>query len=492
SLGPHVGYDGLIRHGSSGEGGSAGSAVPVGGGSHMGGGGVGGGGGSCRLLSALLPGAAEQLVGRVCLKLFSCGPEELPPDMLARLRRWAGAAEPDVVQVFMRRGCVHVIANVRLNSSPSGSSSTDSAANTPSALRGGCQALLASRLLGGHSDLRGAVGALTAAFGDSGLLRGRRVVVQAAEGHRGAFELLSSSSRGADEGSRGGLSGGCLAHWVADAEMWAAPAVTAVVPAAVPCGSPSVLLLLGRQLHRPGTRFFARCGTASLELTPLPLQHAPDSATAGAQQQQQQQPLTHTLLHTHSQQQSDPPPPAAIQALRPPRCLSATAAPVSVAGVVSGDTAAPDSPLSGTRASSSSTSGSLSAASPLSSSLSLSRSGQRAALSFTRTHTDPLGSPRGSMDVPVPPHKHAALPTSSAGEGVYPHPPACPPASSPPTPTTSQPCDDCTASPSSCQPHFLLLSSAPSPHSSCPFTPSCGKEDRPAAVSPATGAPLCP
>lgn len=69
-------------------------------------GGDGGGlGESSRLLSGLLPGTGgrdDALAARVCLKLFSCIPEDLPGDMLARLRRWAMAADSDAMQVEPR------------------------------------------------------------------------------------------------------------------------------------------------------------------------------------------------------------------------------------------------------------------------------------------------------------------------------------------------------------------------------------------------------
>jgi hypothetical protein len=39
------------------------------------------------------------LASRVCLKLFGLAPQQLPPDLLARLRRWCAAAEDDVLQV---------------------------------------------------------------------------------------------------------------------------------------------------------------------------------------------------------------------------------------------------------------------------------------------------------------------------------------------------------------------------------------------------------
>ncbi|GIL91936.1 hypothetical protein Vretifemale_19633 [Volvox reticuliferus] len=192
------------------------------------------GGGSSRLLSVLFPGAGgreDALAARVCLKLFSCTPDELPTDMLMRLRRWAMAAESDVMQIFMRPGCVHLIVNMRLSQ--------------------GSQATLERSVLGG-GDLDAAVKALRGAFECSGLLHGRRVVVQAAEGPRGAYEY---------DGAGGGQ-----ARWVSDADLACAPSVLAIQPAALSCGVPSKIALIGRNLRRPGTRIYARVGSCSYVL----------------------------------------------------------------------------------------------------------------------------------------------------------------------------------------------------------------------------------
>ncbi|GIL65700.1 hypothetical protein Vafri_19379 [Volvox africanus] len=194
------------------------------------------GGGSSRLLSVLFPGAGgreDALAARVCLKLFSCTPDELPTDMLIRLRRWAMAAESDVMQIFMRPGCVHLIINMRLSQ--------------------GGQATLERSVLGG-GDLDAAVKALRGAFESCGVLRGRRVVVQAAEGPRGAFEY---------DGAAGGQ-----ARWVSDTDLARAPSVLAVQPAALPCGVSSEVALVGRNLRRPGIRIYARFGSWSYVLHP--------------------------------------------------------------------------------------------------------------------------------------------------------------------------------------------------------------------------------
>ncbi|KAG2430288.1 hypothetical protein HYH02_013766 [Chlamydomonas schloesseri] len=201
-----------------------------------GGGDMGGLGEGSRILSGLLPGAGgrdDALAARVCLKLFSCMPEDLPGDMLARLRRWAMAAESDAMQVFMRPGCVHVIVSIRHS--------------------GGQEAI--ERHVLGNGDLDAAVAALRGAFDSCGLLRSRRVVVQAAEGPRGAFE-------------HDGVAGGA-ARWVSDADMARAPSVVSIMPPAIPCGTATVAVLAGRNLLRSGTRYYARCGGRSYELRPL-------------------------------------------------------------------------------------------------------------------------------------------------------------------------------------------------------------------------------
>lgn len=100
----------------------------------------------------------------------------------------------------MRPGCVHVIVSIRHS--------------------GGQEAI--ERHVLGNGDLDAAVAALRGAFESSGLLRGRRVVVQAAEGPRGAFE-------------HDGLAAGA-ARWVSDADMARAPGVVSMMPAAIPCG----------------------------------------------------------------------------------------------------------------------------------------------------------------------------------------------------------------------------------------------------------------
>ncbi len=100
----------------------------------------------------------------------------------------------------MRPGCVHVIVSIRHSS--------------------GLDAI--ERHVLGNGDLDTAVAALRGAFESSGLLRGRRVVVQATEGPRGAFEY-------------DGVTGG-VARWVSDADMARAPSVTSIMPPAIPCG----------------------------------------------------------------------------------------------------------------------------------------------------------------------------------------------------------------------------------------------------------------
>jgi hypothetical protein len=101
----------------------------------------------------------------------------------------------------MRPGCVHLVANVRLSRR--------------------CQATLERCVLGG-GDLGAAVAALQTAFESSGVLRGRRVVVQAGEGPRCAFLY---------DGTAGGQ-----ARWLSEADLAQAPSVLKMQPAALPCG----------------------------------------------------------------------------------------------------------------------------------------------------------------------------------------------------------------------------------------------------------------
>ncbi len=109
--------------GMGGYGGAGGGAAGMG----YGGGGGSAPGGAGKLLAGLLPGSGgrdDQLAARVCLKLFSCTPEELPGDLQQRLRRWTTIADADAMQVgswfcyrgarWFRLGCRTAPATMRL------------------------------------------------------------------------------------------------------------------------------------------------------------------------------------------------------------------------------------------------------------------------------------------------------------------------------------------------------------------------------------------